>query len=129
MSVITTLGADNKQNGVLVPLWTIDSGIRVEQVYLTTVLPWKVKGPHLHKVRRGLFACVQGEVLVVVCQMGMYKTYSIRRGDPMILVPPGVPAALYNPLGIEALVLNFPSPPWREDDKDEWPVEDWNWKP
>lgn len=129
MSVIKTYDSEGIQNGNLIPLWHSDSGVRVDQVYCTTVFPWKVKGPHLHKTRRGLFCCVRGEVIVVMQKGTVYQTHSLKPGDPLLLVLPGTPAAVYNPNGIEAIVLNFPSPPWRKDDVDEWPVEDWTWKP
>ena len=126
MTPIKTLGKDGKQNGVLIPLWHVDTGPRIDQVYLTTVMPWSMKGPHLHKVRRGLFCCVRGEAIAVVRLGGEYKTFSLKPGDPALEIPPGVPVALYNPSGIEALVLNMPSPPWRVGEEDEWPVEDWD---
>jgi len=130
MSVIKTYDATGEQNGSLIPIWHVDSGVAIDQVYLTTILPWRVKGPHLHLKRRGLFCCIRGEVIVVVRGSdGSYATHKMKPGDPPFLVPPGVPAALYNALYVEALVLNMPSPPWREDDKDEHEVKDWNWRP
>lgn len=131
MSLIKTYDKEGIQNGTLTPLWHVDSGVKIDQVYATTVFPWKVKGPHLHKTRRGLFCCVRGEVILVIKRgiYQLYDTHSMKPGDPLMMVPPGVPAALYNPGGIEAIVLNFPSPPWCKDEQDEWPVEDWTWKP
>lgn len=126
MSVIKTYNQNGLQNGEVVPIWHIDQGPPISQVYLTTVFPWCVKGPHLHKIRRGLFCCVYGSVLIVTRVEGKYTTHSLKRGDPALEVPPGVPAAVYNPNGYEALVLNMPEPPWREEERDEWPVEDWD---
>lgn len=122
-----TYGKDRKPNGTVVPLWHVDTGPVISQVYLTTVYPWKMKGPHLHKVRRGLFFCVRGGVIAVTRIDRKYITHNLTLGDPPLIVPPGIPLAFYNPNEVEALLLNMPDPPWRENEKDEWPVEDWYW--
>lgn len=129
MNPIKTFDKDGEQTGVLATIWHEDTGPVISQVYLTTVLAWKVKGPHLHMKRRGLFSCVRGEVIVVTRIAGKYITNSLKLGDPPLKVPPGVPAALYNPNGIEALVLNMPDPPWRVGEEDEHEIKDWSWKP
>lgn len=124
MSVIQTFGSDGKPNGKLITIWHVDSCVPVSQVYLTTILPGKVKGPHLHHVRRGLFFCVSGKVRMVVRIYGKYMVF-----DPSqmpIPVGPGTPCAFYNLWDEEALILNMPHPPYRESQPDENPVTDWN---
>lgn len=133
MSVIKTYGEDGKQNGTLIPLWHVDKGPKIDQVYLTTVLPGCMKGPHLHLKRRGLFFCVRGEIIVVRrwYQHGSneYEATTLTPGSPPAEVREGIPAAIYNFSTEEALVLNMPSPPWRENDIDEHEVKDWDWRP
>lgn len=129
MNPIKTFNKSGEQTGVLATIWHEDTGPVISQVYLTTVLAWKVKGPHLHIKRQGLFSCVRGKVIVVTRIAGKYITHDLTLGDPPLKVPPGVPAALYNPYAVEALVLNMPSPPWRENDIDEHEVTDWDWRP
>lgn len=127
MRRITTKGAEGRENGWILPIWHVDSGLKVDQVYLTAVAPGERKGPHLHKVRCGRFVCVKGNVRIVIRENGKYRhAYSGDRHDfTEVYVAPGCPAAIYNDSHEEALVLNMPSPPWRADEQDEWPVEDW----
>lgn len=135
MSIINTYGKDGRLTGMLIPLWHADEGPQIDQVYLTTILAGQMKGPHLHKKRRGLFYCIWGEATIVMqvksvsspVKLSSYSVQRLRPGDPPIEVPPGTPAALYNARLHNAMVLNMPSPPWRENDVDEWPVEDWTW--
>lgn len=145
--------SDAGLNGWLVPIWNIaEDDWRPDQVYLTVVLPGAQKGPHLHRKRCGRFTCIKGNVMIVTrgiethewrghdgrgptmaVLMDLSKPAYVEHytgenyGFATIPVWPGTPAAIYN-LGTEpAYVLNMPSPPWRPDDQDEWPVEDWQY--
>lgn len=132
---IETRGADGRLNGYLIPIWNAleDPGLRPEQVYLTVVAPGAVKGPHLHKARRGFFRCIKGNVRIVTRRAdGVYVAFM--SGEDFhyapVVVMPGTPAAIYNDGDVEAFVLNMPSPAWSRSEPDEWPVEDWaadNW--
>jgi hypothetical protein len=124
---IETKNEAGDPNGWLLPIWHVDSGLKVDQVYLTAVAPGKRKGPHLHMVRCGRFVCVKGNVRIVIRENGRYRhAYSGERSDfAEVYVAPGCAAAVYNDGTEEALVLNMPSPPWRADDQDDWPVEGW----
>jgi len=124
---IETKNEAGDPNGWLLPIWHVDSGLKVDQVYLTAVAPGKRKGPHLHMVRCGRFVCVRGNVRIVIRENGRYRhAYSGERSDSAeVYVAPGCAAAIYNDGTEEALVLNMPSPPWRADDQDDWPVEGW----
>lgn len=129
MPKIQTKGSDGKVNGWLLPIWNTLDGPRVDQVYLTVINQGAMKGPHLHYKRRGLFKVISGSVLLVIRnQYGVYLSTEVNVDMDPIPVSPGVPAALYN-LGVgDAYVLNMPSPTWRPDDQDEWPVEGWSFK-
>lgn len=121
-------------NGWLLPIWNAaEDGWRPEQVYLTVVAPGAQKGPHLHRKRCGRFVCIAGNALIVqrvMTHVGIAYV-SLWTGAThdfaMVEIPPGVPAAIYNPGALPAYVLNLPSPPWRPDDQDEWPVEGWSY--
>jgi hypothetical protein len=132
VGVIDTYDKSGGLNGYVIPLWHVDQGPKIEQVYLTTLLPYAMKGPHLHRKRRGLFFCIKGRILLVtrVLEFGYYATHELRPGSPPVEVPPGIPAALYNVAdNVESLVLNMPSPPWRVGEEDEHEVTDWTWRP
>lgn len=116
-------------NGFLVPLFNahdgwVAPGQHPRQVYLTVVTPGKVKGPHLHLKRWGLFACIKGNGQVVVRTDAGYAEYLTGEDHEfaLIQVPPGVPAALQNVGDTDAYFLNMPSPAWQPDDQDEHPV-------
>lgn len=127
LKTIETKNADGMPNGVLIPIWHIDSGHRVEQVYVTTILPGMSKGPHLHYHRGGAFTVLVGRVLIVTREYGTYHQHVCGGGFKTIRVAPGVPCALYNIGSEPAMVLNCPTKPWR-DNSDEWPVEDWEYE-
>ena len=61
----TTKDEHGEVNGFLVPIYNIHDGFFAEgkepqQVYMTTILPGTVKGPHLHFIRTGFFTCIKG---------------------------------------------------------------------
>ncbi len=122
----TTKDKDGEVNGFLLPLYNINDGFfetgkNPEQVYLTTILPEKIKGPHLHFIRTGFFTCIKGNVRVVLKIDGQYATlYSGEDHNySSIEVPVGVPAAIQCLGDEEAYMLNMPSPAWTPEMNDE----------
>lgn len=129
---IPTLGEDGQPNGWVLPIWNANTqpDMRPDQVYVTAVAPHRQKGPHLHKIRRGVFCCIKGNVRIVIrhAQGDEYQTFESGEAHDYLWleVPPGVVACIYNDGDEEALVLNLPSPAWSPDAQDENPVENWN---
>jgi dTDP-4-dehydrorhamnose 3,5-epimerase-like enzyme len=129
---ITTKDKDRQDNGFLIPIYNvhdkfIDDEHAPKQVYLTVVAPGKVKGPHLHMKRWGLFTCIKGNVKVVVRSGTCYEEYysGENHAYASIEIPAGNPAAIQNIGDIDAYVLNMPCPAWHVDDQDEHTVDDW----
>lgn len=125
----TTKDAAGEVNGWLVPIVNVhdnfpDPAQWPKQVYVTVVSPGKVKGPHLHMKRWGLFTCIAGNVKIVIKTDGGYEEYftGVDHQFRTIQVPAGVPAALQNVGDVDAYILNMPSPAWHVDDQDEHPV-------
>lgn len=125
-----TRNVNGKQNGFLVPIINahedfIDSENWPKQVYCTVAAPWQVKGPHLHKKRRGLFTCIKGDLLIVLRVDGKYvECFSGENYEfTTVQVPAGIPAALVNISDTDAYILNMPCPAWHIDDQDDWDVE------
>jgi dTDP-4-dehydrorhamnose 3,5-epimerase-like enzyme len=123
---ITTRDAAGEVNGFLVPIFNMHDDFpnpdqHPKQVYLTVVAPGKVKGPHLHLKRWGLFTCIAGNVRIIVRTEAGYASYfsGVDHQFRTIQVPAGVPAALQNLGDVDAYVLNMPSPAWHPDDLDE----------
>jgi len=117
-------------NGFLVPIYNIhdgffESGREPQQVYLTTIKPGKIKGPHLHYIRTGCFTCIKGNVCFILKIGGRYEevysgeSYEYRT----VLVPTGTAAALQNVGDEEAFVLNMPNPAWTPEMDDEYTAD------
>jgi dTDP-4-dehydrorhamnose 3,5-epimerase len=117
---------DGEVNGFLVPLYNIHEkffkeGKEPQQVYLTSILPGKVKGPHLHFIRTGFFTCIKGNVRVVLKTEDGYQSFfsGEDHGFKSIEVPTGVPAAIQCLGEEEAYMLNMPNPAWTPEMNDE----------
>ena len=128
LKTIPTKDASGEENGILVPIWNKAFDHRkVKQVYVTTILPGKQKGPHCHKLRAGAFTVLVGRVLIVTREDGFYREHVCSQGFKTVHVPEGVPACLYNIGSEPAMVLNCPNKPWR-DNSDEHSVDDWDYE-
>ncbi len=128
LPTIITRDAEGNETGILVPIWNSAFDHRpVGQVYITTILPGKQKGPHLHLFRAGAFTVLVGRVLIVTRQRGFYEQYVCDGGFKTVHVPLCVPACLYNIGSEPAMVLNCPSEPWR-DNSDEHVPMDWDYE-
>lgn len=123
---IETKNNQGDVNGYLVPIYNIhenfqEPGKEPQQVYLTVVNKGAVKGPHLHFIRMGFFTCIKGNVKIVIKEDDVYKEYF--SGEDYnylsVIVPPGVPAVVYNIGNEEAFLLNMPSPAWTPEMNDE----------
>jgi dTDP-4-dehydrorhamnose 3,5-epimerase len=121
-----TRDEDGGENGFLVPIYNIHDkffaeGREPQQVYLTTIRPGTIKGPHLHFIRTGFFTCIKGNVRVVLKGDGEYRTFFSGEDYQYnsIEVPTGVPAAVQCIGDEEAFLLNMPNPAWTPDMNDE----------
>jgi len=121
-----TKGDDEKANGFLIPIYNVHDGFFTEgkepqQVYMTTILPGTVKGPHLHFIRTGFFTCIKGNVRVVLKTDSGYQQFFSGEDHEFlsIEVPTGVPAAVQCIGDEEAYLLNMPNPAWTPDMNDE----------
>jgi dTDP-4-dehydrorhamnose 3,5-epimerase len=113
-------------NGFLVPLYNIHdqffaAGREPQQVYMTTILPGTIKGPHLHFIRTGFFTCIKGNVRVVLKTDDGYQVFFSGEDYEYrsIEVPTGVPAAVQCLGDEEAYLLNMPNPAWTPEMNDE----------
>ncbi len=121
-----TKNEDGQANGFLVPLYNIHEnffqpGKEPQQVYMTTILPGLVKGPHLHFIRTGFFTCIKGNVRIVLKVGNEYQVFFSGEDHEYtsIEVPTGVPAAVQCLGNEEAYMLNMPNPAWTPEMNDE----------
>jgi dTDP-4-dehydrorhamnose 3,5-epimerase len=113
-------------NGILVPIYNIHDGFfapgkEPQQVYMTSVIPGTLKGPHLHYIRTGCFTCIKGNVRIVMKVEGKYEIFfSGENHDYLsVEVPTGVPAVIQAMGDEEAYILNMPNPAWTPEMNDE----------
>lgn len=121
-----TKDKSGEPNGFLVPIYNVHDGFFLpgkepQQVYLTVIIPYKIKGPHLHFIRTGCFTCIKGNARFVLKTAEGYEVvYSGEAHEyRTVIVPTGVPAALQNLGSDDAFVLNMPHPAWTPDMNDE----------
>ncbi len=121
-------------NGKLTVIWrNWDKLINnPEMVYVNSVNPYEIKGPHLHKNRTSYFFCLHGEIIVVVKDNdGTIHEIRTSQNHPVLIeISNGVPAAIVNPMKETiAKVLVLADVAWRPNDNEMENVEfaDYNW--
>ena len=112
---------DSHINGELTVIWRDwDNLIKnhPKMVYVNSVNPGEIKGPHIHKNRTTHFFCIHGN-LVLVIQDNDEKFYEIKADSEkpvLITIPNGTAAAIVNPTTKIAKVLVLADIAWRPDD-------------
>lgn len=126
---------DNHVNGSLTVLWRDwDSIIKnpPKMIYVSSINPGEIKGPHLHTKRSSYFTCVQGKVIFIIKNLhGEYIEIQSADDDPiMIYVPKGYPSAHVNLSKEISRVITLADISWRPNDNEMKNVvfEDYDWK-
>ena len=126
---------DSHVNGELTVVWRDWDNIlpnHPEMVYVNSVNPREIKGPHLHKNRTTYFYCISGEIVIVI-QDNEGKIHEIPTNcDTSILisVPNGMSAAIVNPNNEISKVLVLADVAWKPNDNEMINVEfsNYDWK-
>tara|TARA_B110000014_G_C20040071_1_gene540548 strand:+ start:69 stop:518 length:450 start_codon:yes stop_codon:yes gene_type:complete len=110
-------------NGDLTVIWRDWDNIikdHPKMVYMNTVNPGEVKGPHLHKNRTTYFSCVQGEIILVIrSNDGKYHEIKSNPKKPsLVCVRNGIAAAIINPTKTTSQVLVLADIAWRPNDNE-----------
>ena len=129
---------DNHVNGSLTVIWrNWDKILEIEpkMVYVTTVNPGEIKGPHLHTKRDSYFVCIRGKVVFIAKDLsGKYHEIESSEEKPILIqIPHNHPSAHINITNEKATVLALANLAWRSDDDEMKNVTfddfDWNkWK-
>tara|TARA_A100001037_G_C14858417_1_gene504013 strand:+ start:186 stop:626 length:441 start_codon:yes stop_codon:yes gene_type:complete len=128
---------DSHLNGELKIVWRDwDKIIKTPQmVYVNTVNPGEIKGPHLHKNRTSYFHCIDGAmVLVIRDKDGNYHEIETNsKESKLISIPNGIAAAIINPSSSISKILVLADVSWKPNDNEMENVSfldyDWNkWK-
>lgn len=129
---------DSHINGELTVIWRDwDNLIKnhPKMVYVNSVNPGEIKGPHIHKNRTTSFSCIHGNVVLVI-QDDDGKFHEIKADSDkpvLITVPNGIAVAIVNPTTEIAKVLVLADIAWRPNDDEmnniSYDNYDWNkWK-
>lgn len=129
---------DNHVNGSLTVIWRDwDKILEVEpkMVYVSSVDPWEIKGPHLHTIRDSYFVCIRGKVVFIAKdQHGDYHEIVSSEDEPVLVqIPKNHPSAHINITNTRSTILTLANPAWRPNDNEMQNVSfddyDWNkWK-
>ena len=126
---------DSHINGDLTVIWRDWDNIikdQLKMIYVTSVNPGEIKGPHLHTKRNSYFVCIHGEVLFAIQKKsGEYEEIRTNADKPVVIViPKNVPAAHININDGVSRVLTLADLSWKPDDDEmkNIPFDDYDWK-
>jgi len=112
---------DGHINGVLTVIWRNWDNILESEprmVYVSSVNPGEIKGPHLHTKRDSYFVCIRGKVVFIAKdKAGRYHEIESSEDAPVLVqIPRGHASAHINTTNEIATVLALANPAWRSDD-------------
>ena len=119
---------DSHINGELTIIWRDwDNLIKnhPKMVYVNSVNPGEIKGPHIHKNRTTYFYCINGEVIIIVKDKegNFHELKGDSRKPKLIEVSNDIPVAIVNPTTNISTVLVLADIAWKPDDNEMIDVE------
>ena len=125
-------------NGSLTVIWRDWDAIlenNPKMIYVSSVNPGQLKGPHLHKKRTSYFTCIHGKVVFIIKEKsGKYLEIESSEENPVLVeIPKNYSSAHINLSNEPSIILSVVNPSWKPDNRDEHNVTyddyDWNkWK-
>lgn len=126
---------DGHVNGSLIAIWRDwDEFIKLEpkMVYITSVNPREIKGPHLHTKRDSVFVCIRGKVVFVIRdELGNYIEIEADEDKPILVkVPKNIASAHINISEGISSILVLANVSWKPNDNEMVNVsfDDYDWK-
>ena len=129
---------DQHVNGSLTVVWRDWDNIikdELRMIYVSSVNPGEIKGPHIHTKRNSYFVCIHGEVIFVIQKKsGEYQEVHVKAETPvLVFIPKNVPTAHINISDSISRVLALANISWKPNDDEMQNVSfndyDWNkWK-
>ena len=127
--------ADSHINGELTVIWRDWDNLlknHPKMVYVNSINPGEIKGPHIHKNRTTSFFCMDGSIVLIIQDDGKkFHEMKMNSEKPVLItVPNGIAAAIVNPTGKIARVLVLADIAWRPNDNEMKDVlfDNYNWK-
>ena len=126
---------DQHVNGSLTVVWRDWDGLiknSPKMVYVSSVNPGEIKGPHIHTKRNSYFVCIHGKVLFVIKnKQGEYVEKISTADKPLlIIVPKNMASAHLNLSKGISKVLALADVAWKPNDNemknDDFVDYDWN---
>lgn len=114
---------DKHVNGSLTVIWRDWDGIfefTPKMVYVSSVNPREIKGPHLHTRRDSYFACIRGKVVFIIKDpSGEYHEIESGEQEPVLVqIPKNYPSAHINITDNVSTVLALADLAWRPNDNE-----------
>ena len=125
---------DQHVNGSLSVIWRDWDQIieSPKMVYVSSVNPNEIKGPHLHTKRNSFFTCIHGKVIFILkTGVDEYLEIESNSEEPiMIKVPKNIPSAHMNLSANTSRILTLADIAWKPGDNemknDHFDDYDWN---
>lgn len=113
--------SDQHINGNLTVVWRDwDNIIKNEpkMIYVSSINPGEVKGPHLHIKRNSYFVCIHGKVVFIIQDKdGKYRKIESSDENPILIhVPKNCPSAHINLSDSVSRILVLADVAWRPND-------------
>ncbi len=114
---------DSHVNGSLTVIWRDWDAIipnHPKMVYVSSINPGEVKGPHLHKNRTSYLTCIHGKVVFIIDEgNNNYKEIEVDSQKPVLVcVPNKIASAHINPTNEIARVLVLADVAWKPNDNE-----------
>ena len=126
---------DDHVNGSLTVVWRDWDNIikkHPKMVYVSTVQPREIKGPHLHTKRNSYFTCIHGKVVFVIKEKnGNYVEIEANSEEPvLVFVAKNTPSAHVNISNDISRILTLADISWKPNDNEMKNVffNDYDWK-
>ena len=114
---------DNHVNGSLTVIWRDWDQIlknTPKMVYVSSVEPGEIKGPHIHTKRNSYFTCIHGKVVFILqTNEGEFLEIESSAENPvMVYVPKNMASAHINLSNSPSTVLVLADLAWRPNDQE-----------
>ena len=126
---------DGHVNGNLTVIWRDWDEIiedSPKMVYVTSVNPGEIKGPHLHTKRDSYFTCIRGSVIFVIKdKSGKYvEIESSEKNPTLIHIPKNIPSAHLNSTNQTSTILTLANVAWKPNDNEMKNItfDEYDWK-
>ena len=113
---------DDHVNGSLTVIWRDwDKIIKnsPKMVYVSSVNPGEIKGPHIHTRRNSYFTCIRGKVVFILQNNDEFIEIESSEENPiMVYVPKNVASAHVNLSESKSTILSLADLAWRPNDNE-----------